>query len=248
MCAASWLADMVDSNCDDLQYRVQAVDFAVQAGLNKQSQPDRLPANIYGSNGDWETYSTPSRDARLKTAFKELRDSAARYVWMAANHDRKISYKGKNLAADMVAVYDAHVGQCRVTYTRSNGSKVTIGYEEARRRLFAMSFDPYHCPERRWGASDPAELSTCPDSTLKIAWYLAEQKLRNQLERTYDARMDYSLAELNTPGPGKGVDTPPDIDVRAYLVKQAQAAAQAAAQSVPAAPPPPAKKKSWWWF
>lgn len=241
------VADMVDSNCDDLKYRVQAVDFAIEAGLNKQSQPDRLPANIYGSMGDWETYSTPSRDARLKTAFKELRDSAGRYVWMAANHDKKISYKGKNVAADMLAVYDAHAGQCRITYTRTDGSKITIGYEEARRRLFAMSFDPYQCPERRWGASDPAELSTCPDSTLKTAWYEAEQNLRNQIERTYDARMDFSLAELKTPGPGKGVATPPDIDVRAFLVKQAQATAQAAARP-PAASPAPEKKKPWWLF
>ncbi len=239
------VADMVDANCDDLQYRVQAVDFAVQAGLNKQNQPDRLPANIYGTGGDWETYSTPSRDARLKTAFKELRDAAGRFVWMAANHDKKIAYKGKNLAADMLAIYDAHAGQCRVTYTRSNGSKVTIGYEEARRRLFALSFDPYQCPERRWGASDPAELSTCPDSTLKTAWYVAEQKLRNQIERTYDARMDFALGELNTPGPGKGVDTPPDTDVRAYLARQA---AQAAVQSAPSPPAPTEKKKSWWWF
>lgn len=239
------VGDMVDSNCDDLQYRVQAVDFAIQAGLNKQNQPDRLPANIYGSSGDWETYSTPSRDARLKTAFKELRDAAGRYIWMAASHDKKISYKGKNLAADMLAVYDAHAGRCRVTYTRSNGTKISFGYEDARRRLFALSFDPYHCPERRWGASDPAELSTCPDSTLKAAWYVAEQKLRNQIERTYDARMDFSLAELGTPGPGKGVDTPPDTDVRAYLVKQA---AQVAARSPAAPPPAPEKKKSWWWF
>ena len=30
------------------------------------AQPDRLPNNIYGTDGDWETYSTPSRDARLE--------------------------------------------------------------------------------------------------------------------------------------------------------------------------------------
>jgi hypothetical protein len=47
---------------------------------------------------------------------------------------------------------------------------------------------------------------------------VAEQTLRNQIDRTYDARMDFSLEELRTPGPGKGVASPPDIDARAYLV------------------------------
>lgn len=244
------IGDMVDSNCDDLHYRAQAVDLSISAGLNKQAQPERLPGNIYGTSGDWETYSTPSRDARLKTAFKETRDSAARFIWMAAKGDKKISYKGRNLAADMLTVYDAHVAQCRITYTRSNGSKLSFGYEEARRRLFAMSFDPYQCPERRWGASEAAELSTCPDGTLKTAWYEAEQNLRNQIDRTYDARMDFTLAELATPGPGKGVASAPDTDVRGYLVKQAQttAAALAAADAAAAPKVTPAKKKSWWPF
>ena len=100
----------------------------------------------------------------------------------------------------------------------SDGSKASFGYEEARRRLFRMSFDPYQCIEHRWGAHTPAELSTCRDGARKRAWYVAEQTLRNQLDRTYDARMDFTLADLKTPGPGKGVPSPPDIDVRAYLM------------------------------
>jgi hypothetical protein len=228
------VADMVDSNCDDLHYRVQAVDLAIQAGLHKQEEPERLPPNIYGTEGDWETYSSPSRDARLKTAFKELRDRAARFIWMASIRDKKISYKGKNLAADMLAVYDAHAGLCRISYTRSNGSKITLSYEEARQRLFDMSFDPYQCPERRWGATTGSELATCPDNTMKTAWYEAERNLRNQIDRTYDARMDYTAAELKTPGPGKGVPTAPDTDARAYLLHQA-------------GPPPAAPARKPWW-
>ncbi|HUO97883.1 MAG TPA: hypothetical protein VMU01_04410, partial [Rhizomicrobium sp.] len=231
------VADMVDSNCDDLHYRVQAVDLAIEAGLNKQDEPDRLPPNIYGTEGDWETYSTPSRDARLKTAFKELRDSIGRFLWMQAHHDKKLSYTGKNLAADMLGVYDRHAGQCRVSYTRTNGSKVTLGYEQARARLFAMSFDPYQCIERRWGATEAAELATCPDSTLKAAWYEAEQNLRNQIDRTYEARMDFALAELKTPGPGKGVAAAPDIDARALLMT-----------GVAKLKPPPKPDKKLWWF
>ncbi len=77
---------MVWSNCADLDYRADAVTLALEAGLQNRPQPDRLPENIYGTEGDWETYSTPSRDARLKTAFKELRDNAPRFLtlWLRA--------------------------------------------------------------------------------------------------------------------------------------------------------------------
>ncbi|MDE1987958.1 MAG: hypothetical protein KGJ28_15575 [Alphaproteobacteria bacterium] len=224
----SEVADMVDSNCSDLHYRVMAVDLAIQAGLNKLPEPDRLPPNIYGTEGDWETYSTPSRDARLKTAFKELRDDVVRFMAMYHSHDKKLSYRGKDLAADMLKVYERHAARCRVTYTRSDGSKVTPGYEDMRRRLFDMSFDPYQCAERRWGATSGEEFAPCPDNTLKTAWYEAERNLRNQIDRTYEVPMDFTLAELKTPGPGKGVPNPPDTDVIAYLTAQLRPADTAA--------------------
>lgn len=211
------VAAMVDSNCADLHYRGDAIDVAIAAGTERVPEPEQLPANIYGTDGLWETYSTPSRDARLKTAFKELRDQVERFVQLYRTHDPKLKYQGNDLAGDLLKTYDAHAAMCTVTYTRSDGSKVTFDYNEARRRLFAMSFDPYHCIERRWGAHTPSELATCKDGANKSAWYKAEQNLRNQLERTYDVRMDYSLTELQQGGPGRGVAQAPDVDVRAYL-------------------------------
>ena len=85
-----------------------------------------------------------------------------------------------------------------------------------------MSFDPYHCAELRWAAQGE-ELSSCPDGGLKRAWYAAEQGLRNQIDRTYEARMDFGLDELVRGGPGRGTPTPPDTDVRAYLLAQPRA-------------------------
>lgn len=237
------VGDMVDSNCADLHYRADAVDLAIAAGLNKRAEPDRLPPNIYGTEGDWEEYSTPSRDARLKTAFKELYDNAKRFLWMAQHKDTKLSYKGTNLAGDMLNAYDSHAAACQISYGRSNGSKVSFGYEEARRRLFEMSFDPYQCPERRWGAKGD-ELATCPDGAEKRAWYEAERFLRNQIDRTYDARMDFSLDELKTPGPGKGVASPPETDVRGWLLTQPGAQAALKARTQPKAADKP--RKPWW--
>jgi len=212
--------NMVRSNCDDLHYRAEAVDLAIAAGVHRKSQPSRLPSNIYGTEGEWEVYSTPSRDARLKTAFKELRDQVERFVTLHAKRDKKIVYTGSDLVGDLLRVYDVETAKCNVGYTRSDGSRIGLSYEEVRKRLFKLDFDPYHCVERRWGATGEQELATCSDGELKGAWYDVLQPLRNQLDRTYEARMDFTLSELKTPGAGKGVAEPPDVDVRGYLLVQ----------------------------
>jgi hypothetical protein len=195
------IRDMARSNCIDLHYRAQAVDLALAAGIQNRPEPARLPENIYGTEGDWETYSTPSRDARLKTAFKYLRDQAERFVGMARRRDPHLTYDGQDIAGDLLKAYDRETRYCRVA---------GLTYEEARRRLFAMSFDPYHCAERRWGADTP-----CGDA-VKEAWYAAEQGLRNQLVRSYGARMDFTLEQLKA----RPVPVVPDTDARAYLLSQ----------------------------
>ena len=213
------IADMVVSNCADLGYRADAVTVSLQAGLQNQPEPERLPPNIYGTEGDWETFSTPSRDARLKTAFKEVRDSAERFLTLWRTRDPRLVYAGGDLAGDMARVHARAAQACSIGYVRSDGTRVSLGYEEARRRLFRLSFDPYQCVERRWGASG-AELASCRDGTLKRRWYDAQQRLRNQIDRTYEARMDFTLEELEA-GRG-GVATAPDTDTSAFLAAQQQ--------------------------
>ena len=214
----SELTDMIDEKCTDLHDRATAVDLAIAAGIQNRAEPPRLPRNIYGTSGDWETYSTPSRDARLKTAFKEVRDNVLRFINMYRTGNRHLVYDGNDLVGDLLNTYDRGTARCSISYRRTDGSTVTLPYEEIRKRLFKLSFDPYQCVERRWGATDPAELSTCQDGPEKRAWYDAEQNLRNQIDRTYDARMDFTLADLKTPGPGKGWANPPDVDVRSLLL------------------------------
>ena len=229
------LTYMMRANCEDIKYRAEAVDLAIARGIEMIDHPQRLPKNIYGTEGDWEEFSTPSRDARLKTSFKEARDQVQRFVEWHAAGDKRILYQGTDLPGDLLQIFDREAASCSVSYKRTDGSMTTIGYEEARRRMFWLSFDPYHCIERRWGASG-AELSTCRDSSVKNAWYEAEQNLRNQIDRTYDARMDFALDELKTPGPGNGVATPPDIDVRGYLIGLVPQRAAAASRSKPVTP------------
>ena len=211
------VADMVKSNCDDLHYRADAVVAGLEAGLQNRTPPDRLPPNIYGTEGSWEDFSTPSRDARLKVAFQNLRGEAQRFVEMGRAGDARLLYRGRDLVGDMLAAYDGAARACRIDYVNSDGRTISLDYETARQRLFAMSFDPYQCVERRWGASG-GELASCRDGGSKRAWYEAEQRLRNQTDRTYEARMDFSLDDLQA-GRG-GVAEAPDTDARRYLLAQ----------------------------
>src|SRR5262245_55584061 len=208
---------MVRALCSDLKYRVDAVDAAVRARINQRPQPDRLPDNIYGTSGDWEVYSTPSRDARLRTAFKELHDEVARFLDLAARGGNRLAYAGKDLAGDLRKAYASEANACLFSYRRSNGSEQQLSLIEVTRRLPSLSFDPYHCVERRWGAREAAELATCTDGSEKADWYAAEQRLRNQIERTYDVRMNFSLSDLRRRAPGSGVDEPPQFDVLELL-------------------------------
>jgi len=207
----------VHALCEDLKYRVDAVNIAIKAGMQSRPQPSNLPPNIYGTDGDWETYSTPSRDARLKTSFVELREEVARFLALHAAEPGKLAYDGDDLRADLRKAYRDEAAACTIKYTKSDGTEKELSFEDIARRLFRLSFDPHHCVERRWGADSPDELGTCADGGVKQAWYDAEQRLRNQPDRTYDARMGFSLGELKRAVKDSGIDEPPDIDVLGLL-------------------------------
>lgn len=211
------IKSLTEDLCQTVQDRVEAVDAAIKAGIQKKEHPVRLPYNIYGTGGEWEEYSTPSRDARLKTSFKELRDTAEDLFKKYQAGDSKVVYNGSNVKGDMLTTYMNAAQSCKINYKNSSGATVSLNLENIRQRLFKLSFDPYHCVELRWGASSASELATCQDNQNKRAWYNQEIWLRNQIDRLYDARMDYSLTELTGPKPSAGVAQPPDVDVVGYL-------------------------------
>lgn len=212
----------LESICGAIRDRKVAVDRASSARVHLRDHPDRLPPNIFGTYGEWETYSTPSRDARLKVAFIELRRAIKSLVDDFYAGSNRVSYDGDDLAGDLWATFVAEKNECTFTYWRSDNSRVRLNLAHVMDRLWDMSFDPYHCPERRWGA-DGAELATCTDNTQKTRWYTAQRFLRYQAKRTYDVRMDFTLAELKPPSlapaeeGGLGVEAPADADLRAYL-------------------------------
>lgn len=203
--------------CGAVRDRKVAVERAVSAGYPKKEHPPKLPPNIFGTYGDWENYSTPSRDARLKVSFIDLRRTIEDYVGKVRAGDPSVAYAGADLGKDLWDAYVAEKDACTFTYWRSDDTRVRLNLGHVQERLWALSFDHYHCPERRWGA-DGRELETCTDDADKTAWYDAQRWLRYQAERTYDVRMDVSLHELKPPKDGGlGADAPADADLRKYL-------------------------------
>lgn len=227
------LKSMMTEVCENVQDRIPSVEAAVSSGVSSKDHPAKLPNNIYGTDGEWESYSTPSRDARLKTGFVELRNEIARYVDMYAQGSSRIEYTPKQsyysvncqgkgnscyLFASLLEAYDQveNSPACQFSYTRSNGQVQNLKFFEIVDRLFYMSFDPYHCPELRWGGISGNEFSSCRDSRNKIDWYNAEQGLRNQIDRTYDAFMGY---DLNGTAQNLGVRAAPDVNLKVYLLE-----------------------------
>lgn len=211
------MTEMMDGLCLDSQDRMDAVKSAIKDGISAKPAPLKLPYNIYGTIAEWEKYSSPSRDARLKTAFKELRDSIPKWLELQRQGSPHLIYKGSDLRSDLRATYNKMVASCRLAYTNSAGVKVPFTLNDVQDHLFDLSFSPYDCPEVRWGGIGGTPNSCWTDPS-KANWWRATRKLRNQLERTYDVKMDYSAQELlSGPGASLGVETPPDIDVRKVL-------------------------------
>lgn len=216
----SELSNSLDALCQDLRDRVDAVNGAIMDGIHLKPQPANLPKNIYGADGEWESFSTPSRDARLKVSFQEIRTQVEVFFKMYQEHNPRLEYYGSDLGADMRLAYSAASQKCNISYKKTNGDTQILTYDDAVDRLFKMSFDPYHCVEKRWGATDTAELNSCNDGATKRAWYAAEQNLRNQLERAYDIKMGFTLEQLRKNVPGSGTAVQVDVDLKDYLKRQ----------------------------
>lgn len=99
---------------------------------------------------------------------------------------------------------------CAMVYENSVGDHVVLDLDDVMDRLFLLSFDPYHCPELRWGAAPGLhddELASCPDDEIKLWWYQAEQRLRNIIDRDPDVHTTIDF----------GPETSSDINVRNLL-------------------------------
>lgn len=190
------LTELLGEICNDMKERSTSVIASLASGLQNKSHPDRLPKNIYGTDGDWENYSSPSRDARLKASVREGRDLIVKMIEGYRNSDPSIQYDGVDLITDMRDAYEESTKACVISVKKTNGSTANLDLHTLLGSIYKLSFDPYHCAELRWGLTDAESLRSCGQSRDKLDWYNAEQGLRNRIDRDYSMKMDYSLGEL----------------------------------------------------
>jgi len=202
--------------CRASQDRVETVEAAINSGVDKLEHPSTLPANIYSTDGAWENFSSPSRDIRLKGAFLQLKLTAQLLKSKVDTKDQLYQFSGSDIVQDLVETYSTEAENCKIKYINSDKQVVTINLNQLQERLHLLSFDPYHCVERRWGAQG-AELKSCVEDETKRLWYVRTQQLRNHVERKADVVYNYTLEQYKTTIPGLGEDTIQFFDVANHI-------------------------------
>ena len=182
--------------CVDLQERTRSVQIAIDDKLQQKDHPANLPLNIYGADGEWESYSTPGRDLRIRNRALDIVENAKEYMGKWKAQDPYFDYQGQNLKKDMIEIYNDADATCRISYVNSAGREVRMSLSTALNRVTRLSFDPYFCPELRWGARTDAEMKSCAQSVDKAEWYQFTQFLRNQTVRDPTEVMGYSLGDV----------------------------------------------------
>lgn len=195
--------NMMSDLYEDIVYRAVAVNICVEKGIHKKQHPGSLPWNIYGTDGLWEEFSTPSRDARLKVAFRDFFERTRSMLMQTYQQNPQ---QAMQLAAAMLQHYQQLSPRFSVNYSDSSGKVRLLTFDDVSSRLFKMSFDPYHSIEYRWGGG-PEELALSPDNHTKIRFYELEYRLRNQLDRVYNQPTPLSM----------GPENPPEVSVHKLL-------------------------------
>ncbi len=179
----------LEAFCEDMQARMDAVEATTAAGVAGEAHPRSLPRNIYRAKGAWGRHGTANLDAQLRFEAIELRRMVLETLRWSASGRERLSYDGgpRQLLEDYRAIWEIYKADpaCRFAYTNSGGRRVSLDLTAIFARIWDLSFDPYHCPELRWGAgldgkdgTPSAELASCPDGKVKRAWYQKERRLR----------------------------------------------------------------------
>lgn len=180
------IASKIDLLCSDIKDRMKNYADSQAAGVPNTPHPTELVQDVFGSaDAAWEKFSTPGGDSRLRESVKDLVNNAVNEYNEAKAGSDFFVFNGS--AKDYVTQLRKIVAQanvnCKIFYTNSAGKKVNLTINDIANRLNRLSFDPYMCAEKSWGASG-AELQTCRDGDPGNKWYEAEKYLRNVIGKT----------------------------------------------------------------
>jgi hypothetical protein len=184
----------LQSLCHDVRERAIHVNMAMDAAIHRKAEPSVPTGKAGADTTEWDAYATLPMDARLRNSFATLYRDLSQMITLWNAHDPRIVSDRGSLIEHLKEIYAQQSQACVITYTNSDAKAVSLNLDQVSDRLFALDFDPYHCPERRWGATG-AELASCKDDETKSGWYRAEQGLRNQMDVGFVARPSLSLTD-----------------------------------------------------
>lgn len=184
--------------CTQLNARKNSVEVALRNSIDRKEMPATLPANIYGAEGEWESYSTPGRDLNIRQMILDVNNTAKELFekWKAG--DALYEFPEGNFKEHLIATYQRTALACSITYQNSRGQDVVLSFAGALSRVVDMSFNPYQCVEKRWGAQSGLEVSSCQPQGQELAWYEAEVVFRESLVRDGNANHGQSLSQLQS--------------------------------------------------
>lgn len=155
---------LIDALYEQSKRRVVSVMNGLEFMAKHRGAID-MPAGhaVFETTGDWEDYSTPSRDMRLLVAIDTVmgfpdavRRAPARFGIAEGAATAEI--------ASLAARLDQRLSELAFEYERSDGTpqRLTVKDVVARSRGFEVAYNPNDCAELRWAApAGTAELGTC---------------------------------------------------------------------------------------
>ncbi|HEY6460664.1 MAG TPA: hypothetical protein VIY73_10955 [Polyangiaceae bacterium] len=159
------LLEVVDALEEQVKTRVNSVDNGrkfLASGKPAADMPDG--AKIFETTGDWEDFSTPSRDLRILIAIDVARGIPARVARRPERYAMPAGKTAEQVKGDLEARLAKELHDRTFTYVRTDGSpwKLTLQDVVDRETLLEMAYNPNDCVEARWGApAGSDEASTC---------------------------------------------------------------------------------------
>lgn len=119
---------------------------------------------IFETTGQWEDFSTPSRDLRLLIAIDVVRALPARVVRRPERYLFPKSEPVDRVRQDLEDRLGRELRDRKFEYVRSDGSAWQLSLQDVidRQEALEMAYNPNDCVEARWGApASSPEASTC---------------------------------------------------------------------------------------
>jgi hypothetical protein len=159
------LLETVQALEEQVKTRVTSVDNGrrfLAGGKATADMPDG--AKIFETTGDWEDFSTPSRDLRLLVAIDVARALPARVARRPARYAMPPGKAPDAVRAELEARLENELRDRAFRYTRTDGSPWPLTLRDVVDRATALetAYNPNDCVEARWGAPEGSEeASTC---------------------------------------------------------------------------------------